>query len=93
MVSKDNSRISILARHVLAAFDHLDDGSNQVTLRSMRELTGLPRGSFNEALNALRDDRILTLDSHEGRHVRLDEETLEAGITEGEWVLVYAARR
>lgn len=82
---------------LLEAFDKLDvEGGhrNYVTLFDLRRsLPDVSRDSFDAALNQLRREWVITLDPAEGRHERLPEEVLQAGIREESALLVYAARR
>jgi len=79
---------------VTAAFDQLDNGFNHVLLSDLRKaLPSMSRDDVDSAIFDLRMSRTLTLDAHDGRHVKLTREQIEAGIKEeGSW-LVYAARR
>jgi hypothetical protein len=58
-----------------------------------RALPDIPRPEFDERLNDLRRSKLFSLDSADGRHVRLTPEQLEAGIREANSLLVYVARR
>ena len=80
-----------------SAFDRLDvqSGShNYVLLHDLRRaLPDLSRHEFDEQLNDLRRSKLFSLDSADGRHVRLTAEQLDAGIREASSLLVYVARR
>lgn len=82
---------------LLEAFDELDvqgGRRNYVTLFDLRRrLPDVERDGFDAAVNELRREWILTLDPAEGRHERLPEEVLAAGIIDQSSLLVYAARR
>jgi hypothetical protein len=84
-------------RDFQTAFERLDVQSgkhNYVLLHDLRRaLPGIPRGEFDERLNDLRRNKRFSLDSADGRHVRLTPEQLEAGIREANSLLVYVARR
>ena len=79
------------------AFEQLDLQSGQhnyVLLHDLRRaLPAIPRVEFDERLNDLRRSKRFSLDSDDGRHVRLTPEQLEAGIREANSLLVYVARR
>lgn len=82
---------------ILREFDRLDaqsGGENYVTLFALRgALPGIGRKAFDEAVNRLRKERVVSLDSADGRHVRLSPAEINAGIEEeGQW-LVYMKRR
>lgn len=78
---------------IMLAFRRNDTGGNYVSLYALRTDSGIPHDRFDEAINQLRRDRVLTLDSADGRHGRIPASVLAAGITEEGKVLVYAARR
>lgn len=78
---------------VLSTFDRLDRGQNYVLLYDMRLELPIGRDAFNEAVNNLRRAKILSLDSDDGRHVRLTSDERAAGIQEAGSNLVYAQRR
>ena len=83
---------------ILEAFDNLDAATGQtnyVKLYDLRQaLPDLSRAAFDEGINQLRRERILTLDSSDGRHERLPKREMDAGIIEqGNTPLVFAARR
>ncbi|HEY5959408.1 MAG TPA: hypothetical protein VIV60_22775, partial [Polyangiaceae bacterium] len=88
---------SELSERVLAAFDRLDreaGGRNYVTLAALRDaLPETPRQELDGAVHSLRRASRITLDSADGRHARLNEAELAAGIVEGGQRLVYVARR
>lgn len=79
------------------AFERLDVQSgkhNYVLLHDLRRaLPDIPRGEFDARLNDLRRSKTFSLDSDDGRHVRLTPDQLEAGIREANSLLVYVARR
>lgn len=79
------------------AFDEIDGSTmnhNYVLLSDLRRaLPDVSREDFDRAMNGLRRQKIMSLDSADGRHVRLSPEEREAGIREVGSVLVYAARR
>jgi hypothetical protein len=78
---------------ILVMFDKLQQ-NNYLTLAMLRKgLPGLSREVMDKGINALRRARILTLDSSDGRHVRLSQEERDAAIVEDGQLLVYAARR
>jgi ActR/RegA family two-component response regulator len=80
-----------------AAFDRLDrasGGHNYVQVYDLRQaLPDLSRSAFDDGLNQLRRQKIYSMDSDDGRHVRLTPEQREAGIREAGSNLVYVARR
>jgi hypothetical protein len=84
-------------REFQAAFERLDIQSgnqNYVLLHDLRRaLPGIPRVEFDARLNELRRNKAFSLDSADGRHVRLTPEQLDAGIREASSLLVYVARR
>lgn len=79
------------------AFEELDRESgkhNYVLLHDLRRrLSQIPRPDFDRGLNELRRSKAYSLDSADGRHVRLTPEQQEAGIREAGSLLVYVARR
>jgi hypothetical protein len=79
------------------AFEELDQESgrhNYVLLHDLRKrLSAIPRPDFDRGLNELRRSELYSLDSADGRHVRLTPEQREAGIREAGSLLVYVARR
>jgi hypothetical protein len=79
------------------AFDELDQATgrrNYVLLHDLRQrLATIPRPDFDQGLNELRRSQKYSLDSADGRHVRLTPEQIDAGIREAGSVLVYVARR
>ena len=78
---------------VLDTFDRLDRGNNYVLLYDMRlALPTLTRAEFDAAVNNLRRSKTLSLDSDDGRHVRLTEDERAGGIREAGSNLVYAQR-
>jgi len=85
------------ARDFAREFERLDRASgnnNYVLLHDLRRaLPGIERAEFDRRLNELRLAKLFTLDSPDGRHVRLTPEQLDAGIREGSSNLVYVARR
>jgi len=89
--------LSPLAKRVLLTFDHIDAKTgkgNYVTLYALREaLPGVPRGDFDQAVNELRIARKVSLDSADGRHVRISPAEQAAAIVEDGDRLVYMARR
>jgi hypothetical protein len=84
-------------RDFQSAFERLDVQSgkhNYVLLHDLRRaLPDIPRIEFDERLNDLRRNKLFSLDSADGRHVRLTPEQLDAGIREANSLLVYVARR
>lgn len=86
-----------LRERLLEAFDELDVAGgrrNYVTLFDLRNrLPDVGRDGFDAAVKELRREWILTLDPAEGRHERLPEQVLAAGIMDQSSLLVYAARR
>jgi hypothetical protein len=86
------------AQRFAAAFDRLDRESgsqNYVTLYALRAaLPDVFRADFDAGLNELRrgKSRTFTLDSSDGRHGRLGQPELDAGIAEQGNLLVYVAR-
>lgn len=80
-----------------AAFDRLDrdsGGNNYVLLHDLRRaLPTVSREAFDAGLNQLRRAKVFSLDSADGRHVKLSEEQRDAGIREAGSNLVYAQRR
>jgi len=78
-------------------FDRLDRASgsnNYVLVHDLRlALPQVDRSEFDACLRELRLARRFTMDSSDGRHVRLTPEQLEAGMREGGRLLVYVARR
>ena len=85
------------ARDFARAFERLDRASgnkNYVLLHDLRRaLPDIDRTEFDSRLKELRLAKVFTLDSPDGRHVRLTPEQLDAGIREGSSNLVYVARR
>lgn len=83
----------------LDAFHRIDarsGGHNYVLLYDLREALsdlGVGREAFDSGVNQLRRRRIASLDSADGRHVRLSKEQMGAAIREGDSILVYAALR
>lgn len=88
---------SELSERVLSTFDRLDreaGGHNYVTLAALRDaLPDTTRQELDSAVHSLRRAGRITLDSADGRHARLNEAELAAGIVEGGQRLVYVARR
>lgn len=85
-----------LDQALLDAFDFLDshDGANYVLVYDLRRaLPQVSRSVFDFSLNNLRRMKILTMDSADGRHVRLSDAQRDAGIREAGTNLVYVARR
>jgi hypothetical protein len=80
---------------IQAAFDRCDTmGFNHVTLKDLRAaLPSIPRAELDKEIARLREEKIFTLDQADGRHCRLSDAEREAGIVEGEQILVYIARR
>ena len=77
---------------ILAAFDRLDEqsgGQNYVSLLDLRNaLPSVERAAFDDAVNQLRCDRIVSLDPVDGRHERPDFAVTEAAIVdEGQWLV------
>ena len=85
------------ARAFAREFERLDRASgnnNYVLLHDLRRaLPDIDRTEFDSRLKELRLAKQFTLDSPDGRHVRLTPEQLDAGIREGSSNLVYVARR
>jgi len=85
------------AREFQREFERLDRASgnnNYVLLHDLRRaLPDIERAEFDSRLKELRLAKLFTLDSPDGRHVRLTPEQLDAGIREGSSNLVYVARR
>jgi hypothetical protein len=85
------------AREFAREFERLDRASgnnNYVLLHDLRRaLPDVDRAEFDSRLRELRLAKLFTLDSPDGRHVRLTPEQLDAGIREGSSNLVYVARR
>lgn len=79
------------------AFDELNQQTgrrNYVLLHDLRKrLAAIPRPDFDAGLNELRRSQKYSLDSADGRHIRLTPEQIDAGIREAGSVLVYVARR
>jgi hypothetical protein len=79
------------------AFDEIDQQTgrrNYVLLHDLRQrLAAIPRPDFDAGLNELRRSQKYSLDSADGRHIRLTPEQIDAGIREAGSVLVYVARR
>jgi hypothetical protein len=96
-VSKPASSARDFARDFAREFDRLDRASgnnNYVLLHDLRRaMPEIERAEFDSRLRELRVARLFTLDSPDGRHVRLTPEQLDAGIREGSSNLVYVARR
>ena len=88
------------AAPVASLTDELDDlflsldtkRRNQVLLADLREASGLPRPVFDEAIQSLRRARRWSLESSDGRQVRLTAEQLAGGIREEGRNMVYAMR-
>lgn len=68
-------------------------GTDDRHLSDVRKAAGLDRSTFDAALKDLRFARMLTCEASDGRHDRANAEQLEAGIDEGDQVLVYVRRR
>lgn len=67
---------------------------NYVLLSELRQaLYSYSRAQFDDGLNSLRDTKEYSLDSADGRHVRLSHDQLAGGISEGGSVLTYVAKR
>lgn len=85
------------ARDFAREFERLDratGSNNYVLLHDLRRaLPDVDRSEFDRRLKELRLAKLFTLDSPDGRHVRLTPEQLDAGIREGSSNLVYVARR
>jgi len=82
------------ARDFEAAFRRIDKGHNYVLLYDLRK--AMPQYSheeFNAGVNDMRRQKVLSLDSADGRHVKLTDEQLAGGIFEGDSRLQYAAYR
>jgi hypothetical protein len=79
------------------AFNEIDQQTgrrNYVLLHDLRQrLAAIPRPDFDAGLNELRRSQKYSLDSADGRHIRLTPEQIDAGIREAGSVLVYVARR
>jgi len=72
----------------------MSGGMNYVLLSELRQaLHVYSREGFDSGLNSLRDAKEYSLDSADGRHVRLSHDQLAGGITEGGSLLVYVAKR
>ena len=88
---------SELSPQILSVFDRLDrdaGGHNYVTLAALRDaFPQTPRQEIDDAIHALRRAKHITLDSADGRHARLSEAEIAAGILESGQRLVYVARR
>ncbi|HMA96586.1 MAG TPA: hypothetical protein VKP30_28065 [Polyangiaceae bacterium] len=88
---------SELSERVLSTFDRLDretGGHNYVKLAALRDaLPESTRQELDSVVHSLRRAGRITLDSADGRHARLNEAELAAGIVEGGQRLVYVARR
>lgn len=77
-----------------ARLDRAAGNANYVLLSDLRRaLADVERKAFDDGLNALRRAERFTLDSADGRHQRLPQDALDAGMREGSNLLVYAARR
>lgn len=77
-----------------AAFRQIDTGHNYVLLYDLRrELPQYTRQEFDAGVNDLRRAKVLSLDSADGRHVKLTDEQLAGGIFEGDSRLQYAFYR
>jgi hypothetical protein len=96
-VSMPASSARDFAREFAREFDRLDRASgnnNYVLLHDLRRaMPDMDRAEFDSRLRELRVAKLFTLDSPDGRHVRLTPEQLDAGIREGSSNLVYVARR
>lgn len=82
------------ARDFEAAFRRIDKGHNYVLLYDLRK--AMPQYSheeFTAGVNDMRRQKVLSLDSADGRHVKLTDEQLAGGIFEGDSRLQYAAYR
>jgi hypothetical protein len=92
-----NVQLAEFERDFQNAFERLDVQSgkhNYVLLHDLRRaLPDIPRGEFDAHLNDLRRSKRFSLDSDDGRHVRLTPDQLESGIREASSLLVYVARR
>jgi hypothetical protein len=92
-----NVQLAEFERDFQNAFERLDVQTgkhNYVLLHDLRRaLPDIPRGEFDAHLNDLRRSKRFSLDSDDGRHVRLTPDQLEAGIREANSLLVYVARR
>jgi hypothetical protein len=82
---------------MLEAFDRLNaagGGRYYVTLADLRDaLSDLSRAGFDDTLNQLRRDWVLTLSPAEGLHETVPRRVLDAGIKDGPQNLVYVLRR
>jgi len=98
-VKQPSAQISLdgFAREFAREFERLDRASgnnNYVLLHDLRRaLPDVERAEFDDRLKELRLAKLFTLDSPDGRHVRLTPEQLDSGIREGSSNLVYVARR
>jgi len=97
IVKQPGASVRDFARDFARAFERLDRASgnnNYVLLHDLRRaLPDIDRTEFDSRLKELRLAKQFTLDSPDGRHVRLTPEQLDAGIREGSSNLVYVARR
>lgn len=86
-----------LVERLLSTFDRLDreaGGHNYVTLAALRNaFPDTARQELDGAVHSLRRTGRITLDSADGRHARLSEAEIAAGIVEDGQRLVYLARR
>lgn len=77
--------------HIL---DSKSGGHNYVLLFDLRKsFPGISRTEFDEGINRMRRKKIVSLDSADGRHVRLPPVVMDAAIREAGSILVYAALR
>jgi hypothetical protein len=97
LVQQPSASTRDFARDFARAFERLDRASgkkNYVLLHDLRRaMPDVDRTEFDSRLKELRLAKVFTLDSPDGRHVRLTPEQLDAGIREGSSNLVYVARR
>jgi hypothetical protein len=96
-VKQPSASVRDFAGEFARAFERLDRASgnnNYVLLHDLRRaLPDIDRTEFDSRLKELRLAKLFTLDSPDGRHVRLTPEQLDAGIREGSSNLVYVARK
>jgi hypothetical protein len=94
---KSANNIDDIKSRIMESFDFFNEINGKqyyVPLFNLREsLSDVSREDFDEAINDLRRDWILTLSPAEGLHEKIPEHILNAGIIEQSNNLVYAARR
>jgi hypothetical protein len=84
---------NVVALHAAIKTLTMQNRVNLVKLSDLRTYTALDREAFNEALEVLRDQQKVVLQSHDGRHSLLSVEDREACIQEAGRTFAYACIR